>query len=335
MKYSIVFCYIVLSILLVFNSFGHKNGFPELKGSYLGQKPPGMTPELFAPGIITTEYHEHSSPAFSKEGKEVYWSVFINFWGPQVILYMQQKNGIWAEPEVAPFSGQYSDGNPCFSPDGQKLFFESRRPSIKGDPYTGNTDIWVVHRTDTGWSEPENLGIIVNSDKWERGPSVSSNGNLYFCSWREGGFGESDIYVCRFENGNYSKPENLGNIINTKGYESFPFIAPDESYLIYESDSDELFISIRRIDNSWSIPENLSEKLNSTNDRFPLLSNDGKYFFFVSNRWLGNPYFNSKLNLRQVKEKAKSLSNALGNVFWVDAKIIDQFKPKINKVKYR
>lgn len=333
MKQRTIFIGIISLLVLIFNNCTRQSEFPVLKGPYLGQKPPGMTPELFAPGIITTEYHEHSSPAFSKDGKEVYWSVFFNFWGPQVILYMQQKNGIWAEPEVAPFSGQYTDGNPCFSPDGQKLFFESRRPGIKGDPYTGNMDIWIVHRTDNGWSEPENLGTIVNSDKWERGPSVSSNGNLYFCSWRDGGFGESDIYVCRFENGNYSKPENLGNIINTKGYESFPFIAPDESYIIYESASDEMFISFRKSDNSWSIPENLSEKLNSTHDRFPLLSNEGKYFFFVSNRWLGNPYFDRRLNLRQVKEKAKSLSNALGNVFWVDAKIIDELKPK--ELEYR
>jgi len=260
--------------------------FPVLKGLYLGQKPPGMTPVIFAPGVITTGYHEHSSPAFSPDGDEVYWSVFINFWGPQVILTMHQKDGRWTQPEVAPFCGPHGDGNPCFSADGQKIYFESRRPMKDGDPYTGNTDIWVVRRLDYGWSDPKNLGNVINSDRWERGPSVSDNGTLYFCSMREGGFGQMDIYRSEYINGVYAEPENLGEVINTPGYESWPFIAPDESYLIYESDSGDLMISFREKDASWSIPKNLSGTMNFTGgqDRFPLLSNDGRYLFFVSSR---------------------------------------------------
>ena len=82
-------------------------------GSYFNMEPPGIRPEIFAPGIISTEYHEHSSPMFSRDGKEVYWSVFYNFWGPQVIVFMRYDNNRWTRPRVAPFSGQYSDGNPC------------------------------------------------------------------------------------------------------------------------------------------------------------------------------------------------------------------------------
>lgn len=307
-----------------------QEGFPVLKGPYLGQEPPGMEPELFAPGIVTTEYHEHSSPVFSPDGSEVFWSVFINFWGPQVILYMQQHDGRWTQPQVAPFSGQYSDGNPCFSPNGQKLFFESRRPVHSGDAYTGETDLWIVERTDEGWGEPNHLGWQVNSQRWERGPSVSNNGNLYFCSMRDGGYGRMDIYRSKFEKGSYSEPENLGNKINTDGYESWPFIAPDESYILFESDAGDIVISFRRNDGSWSETMNMAEKLQSTGsqDRFPRRSNDGKYLFFVSNRWLSNPYFGNKLNLGQVKEKAKSISNGMGNVFWVDAKVIEDMKPE-------
>ena len=152
-------------ILMLVTGCAKKDDLPVLKGPYLGQEPPAMTPELFAPGIITTEFHEHSSPAFSPDGNEVYWSVFFNFWGPQVILFMRMENGRWTRPEVASFSGQYSDGNPCFSHDGRKIFFESRRPVHVGGPYTGETDLWVVERTDTGWGEPEHLGWTVNSDK--------------------------------------------------------------------------------------------------------------------------------------------------------------------------
>jgi Tol biopolymer transport system component len=61
-------------------------------------------------------------------------------------------------------------------------------------------------------------------------------------------------------------------------------------------------------------------------DRFPRISNDGKYLFFVSNRWLGNRYFDSRLDLDAIKEKARSISNGLGNVFWVDAGIIEEIR---------
>ena len=118
----ILFALIVFILILV-TGCAKKDDLPVLKGPYLGQTLPGMTPELFAPGIITTQFHEHCSPAFSPDGTEVYWSVFINFWGPQVILMMRMEKDRWTRPEVAPFSGQYSDGNPCFSHDGKKIFF--------------------------------------------------------------------------------------------------------------------------------------------------------------------------------------------------------------------
>ena len=321
---------LIISILFIFSHCIPQDKFPILKGAYLGQKSPGTTPEIFAPGVITTGYHEHSSPAFSFDGTEVYWSVFIIFYGPQVILTMQQKDGQWTQPEVAPFSGQYTDGNPCFSSDGTKLFFESRRPVKENEGARDDLDLWVVERTENEWGKPKHLGWEVNSERWERGPSISVNGNLYFCSMRNGSLGGMDIYCSKLLGGKYKKPENLGSAINTEGHEGWPFIAPDESYIIYESDLGDLYISFRKIDSTWSEPIDMSEKIqsNRSQDRFPKLSNDGEYFFFVSNRWLGNRYFNSRLNLAQIKAKAKSISNGMGNVFWVDAKIIEELKPQ-------
>ena len=329
MKISRFYTVLFFLTIMLISSCGKKDNLTVLKGPYLGQKPPGKTPELFAVGTITTEYHEHSSPEFSPDAKEVYWSVFFNFWGPQVILFMEEKDGQWTQPEVATFSGQYSDGNPCFSADGQKLFFESRRPFKEGDTYTGETDLWVVNRTKTGWSTPKHLGWEVNSNRWERGPSVSDNGNLYFCSMRDGGYGASDIYCSKFVSGNYMEPENLGSNINTEGYESFPFISPDESYIIFESAVGDLFISFRKSDGSWSKTINMAEKVKSESpqDRFPNVSYDGKYLFFVSNRWLGNPFCETQLNIIQLKARAKNIGNGMGNVYWVDAEIIEELKP--------
>lgn len=330
MKHIIKHLSLIILILISLSSCTQEDNFPVMKGNYLGQKPPGMSPEIFAPGVITTEYYEHSSPAFSLDGTEVYWSVFINFYGPQVILTMKQKDGKWTRPEVASFSGQYTDGNPCFSPDGKKLFFESRRPLKENEGARDDLDLWFVERTENGWGQPKHLEWEVNSERWERGPSLSDNGNLYFCSMRDGGFGYMDLYCSKSVGGVYSRPENLGSVINTEGYESWPFIAPDESYIIYESDSGDLYISFRKSDGTWSEPIDMSEKIQAkrSQDRFPKLSNDGKYLFFVSSRWLGQRYFDTQLNLAQVKEKAKNISNGMGNVFWVDAHIIEELKPQ-------
>lgn len=330
MRKTILLFSIVSVIFVALTSCARQSDFPVLRGAYLGQKPPGMTPELFAPGVVTTEYHEHSSPAFSPDGNEVYWSVFVNFSGPQVILYMEQKGGVWTQPEVVSFSGQYTDGNPCFSRDGSRLYFESVRPVSQNGEHTHELNLWVVDRTEAGWGEPKPLGNGINTDKWERGPSVSDNGNLYFCSMREGGYGQMDIYRSRLVDGVYVEPENLGEVINTKGYESWPFIAPEESYLIYESDERELMVSFRNEDASWTVPRNLCELMNFTGsqNRFPLLSNDGEYLFFASNRWLGPRYFDKPLTLDEVKAKARSYSNGLGNVFWVDSKVIEELKPE-------
>ena len=150
MKQIIGYTSLIILISLITIHCTKQDKFPMLKGSYLGQNPPGTSPEIFAPGVITTEYHEHSSPAFSMDGTKVYWSVFINFYGPQVILTMQQKDRQWTQPEVASFSGQYTDGNPCFSPDGMKLFFESHRPINENEGVRDDLDLWIVERTEIG-----------------------------------------------------------------------------------------------------------------------------------------------------------------------------------------
>lgn len=61
--------YIFISIVLLFsiiafssNSYG-QDEFPVLESPYLGQEPPGLTPEIFAPGIISTEHHEWVLPS--------------------------------------------------------------------------------------------------------------------------------------------------------------------------------------------------------------------------------------------------------------------------------
>ena len=139
------------------------------------------TPILFAPGVISTGDIEFA-PAFEPDMKTVY---FVKgspgakrvMW----ILVSRLRDGKWSTPEIAPFSGQYSDIDPTVSPDGRKLFFASNRPS-EGTAPRKDFDIWVVEKTEGGWSAPRNLGAPVNSAGSETTTSVTSDGTLYFAS---------------------------------------------------------------------------------------------------------------------------------------------------------
>lgn len=284
---------------------------PLLKGPYLGQNPPGNKPELFAPGIISSPQHEHSSAIFSPDMKEVYWCNRYRRDGIPLgeIFFMTCVNGIWSKPQVTPFTAMNMvDCNPALTYNGNRLYFVTCRPTNQIQNY----DIWVVNRTEKGWSGAESLGAPVNTDYGDGGPSVAKNGTLYFFSNREGGKGGTDIYRSKLVNGRHTEPENLGDGINTECFEYNSFISPDESYILfarYNNDKGfgkgDLYISFRKEDGSWSRAKNLGNNINTAKEESsPWISPDGKYLFFTSDK------------------------NGNMDVYWSDAKIIEELKPK-------
>src|SRR5262245_29868008 len=94
---------------------------------------PAPAPALFAPGVISTgDYDSH--PAFTPDGRTVYFLKItpdFNFW---TIVVSHLAGERWSEPEVAPFSGQYADGDPFITADGNQFFFVSRRPRPNENP---------------------------------------------------------------------------------------------------------------------------------------------------------------------------------------------------------
>ena len=302
MKQRTIFIGILLFIIFVFISHAQQGDFPILKGPYLGQKPPGDTPELFAPDIFDQE--AHSTAVFSPDGKELYW----NLMSSKQILFMKMENNKWSAPQEVPFALSEGTGDPALSPDGNKLFFTSFQ-SVDGLGMADKENIWFVERSGNGWSDPEPLGSAVNelSMHWQH--TVATNGNLYFSANNDKE--NKDIYISEFTNGKYANPVCLSDSINTSNSEGCPFIAPDERYLIYDRHGGEigfadLFISFRNPDGSWRKAINMGRVVNSGgNDTCPFLTYDQEYLFFIRN--------DSRGALR---------------IFWVDAKIIEDLKPK-------
>lgn len=270
---------------------------------YFGQNPPGMTPEVFAPGRLTGA--GHGFPTFSPDGKEIYWSIIqrVPDQRPKgMIMGMKYENGHWTQPKQLPFTGEHLEQAANLALDGKRLYFQSLHPDGHG-----SLDIWFVEKTDTGWSAPKNVGPPLNSEKMEGQPSFTKEGTVYFTGrYQNGGWGRG-IYRSEWVDGQFSTHELLPLHINTEHVNTYPFVASDESFILFASsrptmeESDiRLFVSFRTENDTWTEPINLSRAMEfDQTSRFPYITPDGQYLFFCSN----------------------------GEIYWVASGVIDRLKP--------
>jgi hypothetical protein len=197
-------------------------------------------------------------------------------------------DGVWTEQEYADFGLEAGATEVAFSPDGETIFFLSTQlldgESLAPGERRGVERIWYAPRTPHGIGTPRPLpGLLAYPTHWQF--SVAESGNLYFTSR---GRGAADIYVAPFEGTGYSEPRPLGYGVNSASDENCPFIAPDESYLIFtrhdqEHGDPDLFISYRRPEGSWIEAEPLPSPINSAHTEiYPLVTPDGEYLFFLS-----------------------------------------------------
>ena len=279
-------------------------------------------PTIFAEGVISTgDYESHLS--FTPDGSTVYYLLSTPSFNHWTIVVSRFDKGKWGAPEVAPFSGQYDDADPFISRDGSKFWFISNRP-VDAKRKT-DMDIWVMEKTGDGWGEPNHLGPTVNSTANEWFPTVADDGTLYFGSERNGGAGGADLYRSRLVNGQYTQAENLGNAVNSAGGEYEPFIAHDQSYLIFAAigRSDglgafDLYISYRR-DSGWSKAANLGTVINTGAVEFsPSVSPDGKYLFFASTRGFADQPLARKFSYHELKAALHKPRNGLGDIYQID-----------------
>jgi len=303
----------VIDILITHGADTAPPKFPVLRGKYFGQPAPGNIPQLFADDIISTLNGLHAPVVFSPDGTEACWPGMFDDpnsgYDMGKIMYSKVENGKWIYPTFAFFSSDDDDGEPFYSPDGDKLYFISDRP-LPWESEESKENIWFMNKTGNGWSEPQPISPVINGMDLHWVFSVNNNEDLYFGSSEGGGYGSNDIYYSKYTDGEYSQPENLGTVINSENPEFSPCISPDGSYLIFtrveaETRNTDLYISFKNKDGEWSKAKNLGDLVNTGGGELcPIITADGKYLFYLGSRdGINGVYWVSTSFIKDLKEE--------------------------------
>ena len=251
---------------------------------------------------------EHDSiDSFSPDGLEMYiesdrpggqggWDIWV--------LRRASTEAPWGPPEnLGPaVNAPTADNVACVSADGLTLYFFSNRSD-------GHGDIFVTTRTnrDSPWGPAFPLGPTVNTPAAAEGaPWISPDGlELYFQSYRSGGFGECDIYVTRRATTNdpWGTPVNLRPVVNSPYVEDNICLSPDGLLLLFSDNflfgptprpggygGSDLWMTRRATRSApWQAPTNLGPQVNSSaHEIMPRISPDGSMLYFAANsgsRW--------------------------------------------------
>ena len=273
-----------------------QNEVSVLEGPYLGQTPPGLTPEIFAPGLVSTTQRDGSG-FFSPDMKEFYFTrknSDENIWS---LIAYKSENNKWHKFVVRPRVGR-----PNVSPDGKTMHL--------GKQY--------MTRTGDGWSEIESLGSPYEEIRIMRLMSSAKGTYVLDEGTRDG---KGVLRYSRLVNGKREAPKPLPKVINTGTWNAHPFIAPDESYIIWDGEREsgygdnDLYISFKQHDGSWGKAINMGDKINSkAPENGASVTPDGKYLFFNRNTGTGQANRNAGVGD--------------GDLYWVDAQIIENLRPE-------
>jgi outer membrane protein OmpA-like peptidoglycan-associated protein len=194
-------------------------------------------------GSINTPYHE-SSAVFTKDGNTVYFTRNNFIDGKKgrdknktirLKLYKASRDGDnrWENVVELPFnSKEYSVAHPALSLDGTKLYFSS---DMEGT--VGMSDLWYVDILgEDSYSEPKNLGGLINTEARESFPFISDTGKLFFASDGRGGLGGYDVFMVALDAQGMptGQVKNLGAPTNSSK-DDFAFVINEDKRIGYVS----------------------------------------------------------------------------------------------------
>lgn len=244
--------------------------FPKLAGPYVGQPPPGLEAEIFAPELISLTGRYEYAVSFAPGGERLVFTVQPAE-GPVQVLQTRVHDGFWTEPEAVSLSGgaRKHEMEAFFAPDGGRVYFA---------PYDEGLDvrIWQVEYSGEKWIDPSPLaGPISEAPAFF--PTSSANGAIYYTN-----IAERKPYRARRGADGSWEGEALG-----LAFGGHTFVAPDESFVLVDARAEDsrgkadIYVAFARPDGGWTTPVNLGDGVNSEfSETCPSLSDDGRYLFF-------------------------------------------------------
>jgi hypothetical protein len=276
------------------SSQGHSDSLPAQERLYFGQKPPQLTPEIFAPGIVSVEGRYEGGVSFSPDLNDMYFSSVLG--GQSVVYHSKLEGNTWTPLRAANFTeGAVKDEfAPFVSHNGKRVYFStySTKYPLK---------IWYVERSKNSWGN----AVLLDSPVNDTGAIVTSeaqNGDLFYVN-----DSKKKMYYAPNINGEFSETNQVDI-----DYGSLGFISSSQDFLLVEAhkENDEkkdkdIYVYFKEKDGVWSKPIGLGDSVNTNyREGRPTMTPDGKYLFFNRyNEANGNP-----------------------NIYWVSAEIITQLK---------
>ncbi|MBE3132504.1 MAG: PD40 domain-containing protein [Acidobacteria bacterium] len=211
----------------------------DLTGPYLGQKPPGLAPELFAPGLVSTGGFERDL-AMSPDGNSLFFlstrpnPVAGAKAGNQDIWTLTRTPGGWTAPANLgpPVNSSLPEYFPSVTRDGT-LYFTREEAGSRA------SSIWRARREGSGYRAPGKLPAQINSGRSQFNAFVAPDESYLIVpiDGRPDSIGGCDCYVVfRSADDRWSEPINLGPAVNTAGSQEFsPYVSPDGKYFFFMS----------------------------------------------------------------------------------------------------
>lgn len=268
---------------------------------YLGQEPPGLIPEIFAPGIVSINGRYESTISFSPDLKELFFDAKHEDEASQIFV-SKLVNGAWTTIKKANLTkgSKKEEMHPFASPDGKRVYFTAY------DSIFSDEQIWYVNRLGNSWSDAILLESPINDDMVFF-PNQTNNGDLYYFN-----LSKFKTYYAPNKNGEFIQPQEVEIDI---GHHAF--ISPNYDYLLVTARNNEeenrkdndIYVYFKNQDGTWSNPINLGTTINSKfSEKTPSISPDGKYLFFGRDE--------------------RDIAPGLANIYWVSTEAIEKLRPK-------
>jgi len=277
------------------------NDSSTIRSPYLGLKPPGLTPEVFAPDIVSIDGRFEGAVSFSPDLNEMYFHA-DNEDEETAIYFSKFKDDKWSTIKKVGFTNgkKKEELHPFVSPDGKRIYFTAMDAAFEDEK------IWYVSRLEDSWSDAILLNSPINDDLVFF-PNQAKNGDLYYFN-----LSKFKTYYAPNKNGEY--PE-IREIAFAFGHHAF--ISPSQDYLIITAHNDEedgrkdndMYVYFKKQNGRWTKPINLGNTINSSfNEKGPRISPDGKYLFFGRDE--------------------SDIEPRLANIYWVSTEVIEKLRPK-------